>query len=49
MFLYFVQTTIRLVETVEVRAPGDRGEEGQLLEDEAKESQGVHVLVTFDP
>ncbi|XP_075881212.1 uncharacterized protein LOC142887434 isoform X1 [Nelusetta ayraudi] len=38
--LFAVQTTILSVEMEEVRAPGDRGEEGRLLEDEVKEGQG---------
>lgn len=46
---HFVQTTILSVEMEEVHAPGDLGEEGRLLEDEVKEGQGTHVLVTFDP
>lgn len=37
---HFTQTTILSVEMEEVRAPGDRGEEGRLLEDEVKEGQG---------
>lgn len=47
--LFFVQTITLSVEMGEVHAPGDRGEEGHLLEDEVKESQGVHILVTFGP